>query len=80
MYTSSSTSSSSGDIIQPQLPWVQYSTEQYNTVQYSTLQYSAVQTDLDAAGVVSGEEEVALDVECDAVDVVAVSSQLLKDK
>ena len=52
-------------------------TEQYSTVQYSTVQYS---TDLDAAGVVSGEEEVTLDVECDAVDVVAVSSQLLKDK
>ena len=33
--------------------------------------------DLDAAGVVPGEEEVALNVECDAVDVVAVSSQLL---
>ena len=47
---------------------------QYSTVQYSTVQYG---TDLDAAGVVPGEEEVALDVECDAVDVVAVPSQLL---
>ena len=53
---------------------------QNSTVHYSTLQYSTVQycTDLDAAGVVSGEEEVALDVECDAVDMVAVSSQLLR--
>ena len=49
----------------------------YITVHYNTVHYSK---HLDATGVVSGEEEVALDVECDAVDVVAVPSQLLKDK
>ena len=52
---------------------------QNSTVHYSTVHYIPL-THLDAAGVVPREEEVALDVECHTVDVVAVSSQLLKDK